>query len=300
MPSVLITGCNGLIGHKLVRLLADRPAVQVYATSRGACRIPTRSGFEYYPADVEDAAQVRALIAALKPQVVVHCAALSLADACQADPQACHSANVLATQHLLEACAPLKSHFVLLSTDFVFDGTAGPYRETDTPNPLSVYGQSKWQAEQLVHAYPGPWAVARTQLVYGYVPGMSRSNLVLWVRRELQNGRAIQVVADQHRMPTLADDLADALAAVVFRRAQGTFHISGREMYTVHEVALRTAQVYELDASLITPVPSDQLNERAPRPPRTGFILLKAQTELGYNPHGLEEGLRQVERHLLA
>lgn len=103
-------------------------------------------------------------------------------DDCEKDPNACRLNNVDAVRFVAEACEPWGTHLVHLSTDFVFDGQSGPYLEEDVPNPLSIYGQSKADAEQIIRQYAGPWSIVRTVLVYGLAADMSRSNIVLWVK----------------------------------------------------------------------------------------------------------------------
>ena len=127
---------------------------------------------------------------------------------------------------------------------------------------------------------------------------MSRSNILLWAKKSLEEGQNIRVVKDQVRCPTLAEDLANATISAVMRNATGIFHISGSEMLTIYDLALRIAKYWKLDESLIAPITSDSLNQAAKRPPRTGFILLKAQTQLDYRPHSLEQGFAHVEKQL--
>ncbi|MCS7085836.1 MAG: NAD(P)-dependent oxidoreductase [Bacteroidia bacterium] len=297
--SILITGANGLLGRKLTDLLAGRRSLRLIAPGRGKNKFSS-NGYEYISLDVTRAEEVRRTMDQTRPSAVIHCAAMTNVDACELDPDACRAANVDAVRNLVEACENVGARLVHLSTDFVFDGADGPYDENAVPNPLSVYGKAKWMAEEYVKAARIPAAIVRTMLVYGVTPDMSRSNIVLWVKKSLEEGKSIRVVNDQYRMPTLAEDLAAGVCEVVFRGKTGIWHISGAEGMTMYELALRVARFWNLSEALISPCDSHSLNQPAPRPPRTGFILLKAQTELGYRPHSFEAGLEIVARQLKA
>jgi dTDP-4-dehydrorhamnose reductase len=233
------------------------------------------------------------------PEVVIHTAAMTNVDACELDPAACQLQNVTATEHVVQAAKRHGCHFIHLSTDFIFDGENGPYREEDVPAPLSIYGQSKLDAEQLVmNAGLAKWAIGRTIIVYGIAEGLSRSNVVLWAKSALEKGQPIKVVDDQWRMPTLAEDLADGCIRIAKRGATGIFNLSGPDGMSILELVQRVGAFFHLDTSVVTPVKSDSLGQPARRPPCTGFVLDKARRELGYAPRGFEEGLAVLKDQL--
>jgi dTDP-4-dehydrorhamnose reductase len=296
---ILITGSNGLLGQKLVAALRHDPQVQLVATSRGADRTPIPLGPQYRSMDITVQAEVDEVFAATTPEVVIHTAAMTNVDACELDPAACQLQNVTATGHLVQAAKRHGCHFIHLSTDFIFDGENGPYREEDVPAPLSIYGQSKLDAEQLVmNAGLAKWAIGRTIIVYGIAEGLSRSNVVLWAKSALEKGQPIKVVDDQWRMPTLAEDLADGCIRIAKRGATGIFNLSGPDGMSILELVQRVGAFFHLDTSVVTPVKSDTLGQPAKRPPRTGFVLDKARRELGYAPRGFEEGLAVLKDQL--
>ncbi|MBL7964051.1 MAG: SDR family oxidoreductase [Flavobacteriales bacterium] len=296
---ILITGSNGLLGQKLVAALRTNDAFELVATSRGGDRSPDPLGDRYRPLDITVQAEVDAVFDAVKPDAVIHTAAMTNVDACELDPATCHIQNVTATQHLVNASKRHASHFIHLSTDFIFDGQAGPYREEDEPAPLSIYGHSKLESERVVmEAGLERWAIARTIIVYGVAPGLSRSNVVLWAKSALEKGDPIRVVDDQWRMPTLAEDLADGCIRIAARGATGIFHLCGPDGMSILELVMRVGKFFKLDTSRVTPVKSDTLGQPAKRPPRTGFYIDKARSELGYAPRGFEGGLAVVAAQL--
>ena len=298
---ILITGSNGLLGQKLISALRNDPSVEVIATSRGVDRCPEPLGSRYRSMVITSASDVDAVFGETMPQVVIHTAAMTNVDACELDRQTCALQNVRATEILIAASKRHQSHFIFLSTDFIFDGLAGPYAEHDVPAPLSVYGHSKLDGEKLVmESGLDHWAIARTIIVYGVAEGLSRSNVVLWAKGALEKGQPITVVDDQWRMPTLAEDLADGCIRIAKQKATGIFHLSGPDGMSILELVYRVGKFFGLDTSVVSPIKSDSLGQPAKRPPTTGFVLDKARKELGYAPRGFEEGLAVLRDQLAA
>ena len=295
---ILVTGANGLLGQKLVDRLSGRPAVEVIATGRGGNRNPNSEGYAYAEIDAVVQSEVDDVMGLYSPDVVVHAAAMTNVDQCELKPDECWELNVKATENIVRACEKVGAKIVHVSTDFIFDGKEGPYSEKATPNPLSHYGRSKWAAEQIVMGAQVPWAIARTMLVYGVVADMSRSNIVLWAKKALESGQQIKVVDDQFRSPTLVEDLADGIIHIIMKGRTGVYNLSGPEQMSILDMVKQVADFWKLDAGLITPVDSGSLNQPAARPPKTGFIILKAQTELGYRPRTVREGLAVVDKQL--
>lgn len=291
MTNILITGANGLLGQKLVHLLTTKPDVRLTATARGQNRLPRTDGYTYRSLDITDRQAVLDVLTDVRPDVVIHTAAMTDVDKCELDKETCWAQNVTAVEHLIDACRQTGTFLLHVSTDFIFDGTAGPYDETAEPNPISFYGWSKYAAEKAIVHSGIAWAIARTVLVYGIAHDMSRSNIILWVKNSLEAGKNIKVVTDQWRSPTLAEDLAMGCYLIADGRAEGIFNISGRDVLTPYDMAIKTADYFHLDKSLIAPADASTFTQVARRPPRTGFILDKARTVLGYAPHSFDEGI---------
>jgi dTDP-4-dehydrorhamnose reductase len=294
VKKILITGSNGLLGQKLVSLLANRTDVSLIATARGANRSPFSEGYEYRTLDITNPEEVTQVVAEVLPDVIIHTAAMTNVDQCEFEKDLCWKMNVEAVQSLVKACETHNIFLCHVSTDFIFDGTAGPYLEEAQPSPLSFYGWSKLAAEEEVKRSQCRWAIARTVLVYGIVADMSRSNIILWVKKSLEDGKQIKVVTDQFRSPTLAEDLAMGCWLVANKEARGVFNIAGKDFLTPYEMAIKTADFFQLDKSLITMADSSTFTQPAKRPPRTGFVVEKAMTQLGYAPHSFEEGIAIV------
>ncbi|GAB3962101.1 dTDP-4-dehydrorhamnose reductase [Spirosoma harenae] len=298
MKKILITGANGLLGQKLVDLLTKQKGVELTATARGENRLPYSEGYAYRSMDITDRQQVLDVIGDVKPDVVIHGAAMTDVDKCEIQKDACWAQNVHAVEYIVEACRAANAFLVHVSTDFIFDGTAGPYDETAEANPISFYGWSKQAGESVVKHSGIKWAIARTVLVYGIAHDMSRSNIILWVKKSLEDGKNIKVVTDQWRSPTLAEDLAMGCYLIADKEAEGIFNISGKEVLTPYEMAIKTADYFGLDKSLIAQADASTFTQVARRPPRTGFTLDKSHTVLGYDPHSFDEGIAVLASQL--
>jgi dTDP-4-dehydrorhamnose reductase len=294
--SILITGANGLLGQKLVVLLKEK-GEDFLATGRGASRIPLE-GIRYQSMDITNAAETLEVITTEKPEVVIHTAAMTNVDQCETDKEGCWLQNVTAVENIVKACEASGAFLLHLSTDFIFDGEDGPYDEEAEANPMSYYGDSKLAAEKAVMAGKIDWAMARTVLVYGIAFDMSRSNIILWVKKSLEEGKTINVVNDQWRTPTLAEDLAMGCYLIAKKKAKGIFNISGKDFMNPYQMAIATADYFGLDKSLINETDGSKFSQPAKRPPKTGFVLDKAKKVLGYNPHSFDEGIAVLAEQL--
>lgn len=298
---VLITGSNGLLGQKLVQLILAKGEDELIATARGANRLPIpEEKYTYQSLDITNRADVLATIERFKPDAVVHTAAMTNVDQCETEQEACWKLNVDAVEYLIEACENTGAYLLHLSTDFIFDGENGPYDEEGKPNPISYYGESKLAAEELLFKSSISYGIARTVLVYGIAHDMSRNNIILWVKKSLEDKKEIKVVDDQLRSPTLAEDLAMGCYLMAKQKAEGVFNISGKDVLTPYQMAIKTADFFNLDVSTMTKADASTFTQTANRPPRTGLIIEKARTQLGYEPRSFDEGIAIVAEQIKA
>ncbi len=288
---ILITGSNGLLGQKIVSQLLSSDKVFL-ATSLGQNRNQDCPMDFYSQMDICNAVEIAEVFTAFQPTHVIHTAAMTNVDTCELDPESCQKVNVDSVRLLAEQCIQSDCHFQLLSTDFVFDGLTGNYSEEEKPNPLSVYANSKVQAEAIVRQLPGlNHSIVRTIIVYGTGNNLSRSNIVVWAKEALKNGQELTIIDDQFRAPTWADDLAWACIRICELNENGIFHIAGPETMSIFHLVERIAQYYHLPMSQVKRTDSSTLNQPAKRPPKTGFNLSKAIARLGYAPKKLEDTL---------
>ncbi|MBL0271187.1 MAG: SDR family oxidoreductase [Chitinophagaceae bacterium] len=288
---VLITGANGFLGYSLSALLLKK-GVAVIATGSGPCRLPFQENslFRYIPMDITVPAAVHQQIKLAAADIIVHTAAMSKPDECELHPEKAYAVNVRGTAEVLEAAASIGSHFLFLSTDFIFDGQTGMYQEEDPPGPVNYYGQTKLEAELLTRQYPFDYSIARTVLVYGNNRS-GRKNILGMVKEKLEKGEVFKVVDDQLRTPTFIEDLSFGIWKMIEQRPKGIFHIAGEEQMTPYEMAVRTAKFLGYNVNLLQRVNASTFTEPAKRPLKTGFDITKAKKELGYQPVPFEKGL---------
>ena len=298
MIKVVITGSNGLLGQSLLNLLLkDKDSYQVYGFSRGKNR-SGREDFNYISIDITEKEELDKKLEQIQPEYIINTAAMTQVDDCETNKQACDILNVDVVKWMTRFASKLKTHIIHLSTDFIFDGKKGYYKETDKPNPLSYYGLSKLKSEQVLKDSKINFTILRTILVYGKVFDMSRTNIVLWVREMLEKNKEITIVDDQYRMPTYVEDLAMACKIAMDKKALGIYHISSNTLLSVYEIAQQIAETFDLNKNLIKPISTSTLNQKAPRPAKTGFDLSKTNNELRFYPKSFKEDLQIFKESL--
>jgi len=293
--TILITGVNGLLGQYLLKALAGHD-VSVVAVSKGPSRVGDliHEGVIYRELDITDGLATDILVEEYNPDIIIHAAAMTQADDCELNKVSCWNNNVTATRFLVDAAKKINSFFIYVSTDFVFDGKEGPYGEDAIPEPVNYYGSSKLAAEKAVIESPISSAIVRTVLVYGKTADGTRTNIITWVKKELEQGKKIRVVDDQIRTPTYAGDLANAIIQIGLQKAKGIWHISGAETFTPFQMAVIVAKELQLDLSLIERTDASEFKQPAIRPLRTGFIIDKAVREISYRPISFKEGIYKM------
>ena len=281
----LITGASGLLGSKLVaKALASghevHSIVHEHSTQEAHVHI----------LDITDQAAVEATLTNNSPEVVIHAASITDLDLCERNPELAYNVNAAATGFLADACRKQESFLVYVSTDYVFDGERGNYREHDRVNPVNVYGRSKLLGEEEVAQKAGGFCIARTSVVFGW-GRKHRPNFATWVYEKLRVGEKINVVTDQYATPTLSSDLARMLVEVAERRMNGTYHLSGSTRINRYEFAVLLARRFSLDEKLLTPSKAEAVRWAARRPFDSSLNVAKAKEALKNKPSALNEAL---------
>lgn len=287
MKKILVTGGSGLLGSKVAAL--------------------AKGEFEVFPCyykhelklddaiymDITDRKSVFETFEKIRPDAIIHAAALTNVDYCEEHAEEAWRINVEGTKNMLEA-GEGRAKFVFVSTDYVFDGTKGSYAEEAETNPINVYGKTKLVGEKLVAAMCSDFFIARTTVLYDW--NKNRPNFVTWVIESLKAKKRIYLATDQYNTPTLAENCAEALLQAVRKNKKGLYHVVGSECLNRYEFGLKIAKVFELDASFIEPVTSEFLNQRAPRPKKNCLSVSKAQKELEVKFLSANEGLEFMKR----
>ena len=250
---VLVTGAGGQLGHDVVGACVSA-GDDVVATGRAELDVTVRS-------------DVAAAIAAIRPDVVFHCAAWTAVDDCESDPDRAFAANAEAVRWVREASALAGAHLVTISTDYVFDGTLErPYHERDTPNPRSVYGRSKLAGE----GEAGPNAtIVRTS----WVCGEHGSNMVRTVLRLASEHDTLSFVDDQHGCPTFTADLAPMLRRLALERRTGIHHVTNQGAVSWYEFVRSIVAAIGKDPAIVRPIRTADLDPpRAAERPANGVL----------------------------
>ena len=286
---VLVVGASGFLG----RALCDVPGQDLV-------RIPAvRSAASFYPGpidhlvDITDSEQVDRIVEAVRPAWVVNAAAETGVDRCEEEPDRANQVHVEATRNLVRACERTGSGLIFMSTNYVFDGTRGLYSETDTPNPLGVYGRSKLEGEACVLEASCPGIVIRTAVLYGYREGC-RPNFVTWAAGTLARGEPIRVVTDEWANPTLVDELASFILGLCRRGFDGVVHFAGVDFLSRYAMVEHVCDCFGFDMELVTPVTSSELGQKAQRPLRAGLATDLARTVSDEPIASFRESLRRL------
>jgi len=297
MNKILITGSNGLLGQNLVKKLQEKHSHIIYGVSRGKNRIKNNKNFTYFDVDLTDKEEIVKLISKVKPQFIINTAAMTNVDTCELNKEACDKINVDAVKYLVELCELNDIHLIHLSTDFIFDGEKGYYKESDKPNPVNYYGLSKLRSEEVIQNSNIKNTILRTILVFGLTAEL-KNNIVLWVKNNIENKQQINVVIDQLRMPTFVDDLVYACLYAIENGVEGVFNVSSNTLMSIYDMATEIANCFHLDKSFINPIPTSLLKQPAKRPLKTGFDLKKSFSQLNLPPHSFSENLQVFKNQL--
>jgi dTDP-4-dehydrorhamnose reductase len=285
---VLVTGANGLVGSRTCHLLAEQ-GHEVVGLGRGERR--AAGGWRYVSCELTDEQQVSAAFAQASPESVIHCASMTEVDACEREPALAFAANVEATAFVARASRRAGAHLVHVSTDYVFDGDAGPYDEEALPNPRGAYSLTKHMGEQAARVLAPGCAIARTAVVYGWPPVVGRLNFGAWLVGTLEKGEPVRLFEDQFVSPSYAQSVAAMVAELGLRRLGGVWNTCGAEVVNRVEFGRAVCEVFGFEPRLLVPTKLAELKLPAPRPLRSGLRVDKARRELHARPLGLAESL---------
>ena len=272
--SVLVTGGNGLLGTKTLEMLLQEGRTAMSASLEPEASNGFLGAFPYHQLDITDPAAVRGLLVSLKPDAVVHTAAFTAVDACETQRELSRKVNVDGTANVAMACREVGARMVHISTEYVFDGDAGPYSEEDRPNPISYYGLTKLESERAIQANCADWVIARTTILFGHAPNV-RPSFVHWLIEKLRQGESVRIVDDQVGSPTLADNLVEMLLALLDSGRREIYNTVGDAVIDRYGFSVIAAGLFDLDASLIQRIKTADLRQPAPRPLRAGLRMDK-------------------------
>lgn len=292
---ILITGSNGMLGQRAVQFYLKNENVELLATS-----VEEKSLIEnvdYISCDIKDRNSIKKIILDYCPDFIIHTAAFTNVDLSEKLREDAWKINVKGVEYISEAARAIDTHIIHISTDYIFDGKDGPYSENAIPNPLGYYGRTKLASENALRISNTFFTILRTNVLYGIALN-SRPDFVRWVVSSLDENKNIRIVNDQINNPTFIDDLVQAINKIIEFKKTGIFNVGGIEFLSRYDFTLRIADYFNLDKKLITPITTEELKQPARRPLKSGLIILKAETELGYKPHSIVESLAAMKKEL--
>lgn len=288
---ILITGITGYIGRHLTAFWQNKPdfiITGIGSRFNGAELLP--SSTYYIQADITDAKAIAQIVAEVQPDVLIHSAAISKPNDCEAQKQMAEAINIDGTKIIAKAAADCKSYLLFLSSDMVF-GNNGPYLESDQPCPVNYYGVTKQIAEEWVLRICPKAGIARTVLVYGaQLPG-GNPTFLQWAASRLQMQVPTRIFTDQLRTATFVQDLVKGLATMAENKKSGIYHLCGEEVWTPYQLALQVATYLGKSVDCISPVTMEEWQEIAARPMASTLRIDKAIREIGFTTTPLQQAL---------
>lgn len=291
MRRILLTGSNGLLGQRLVDLFSRLNSYNILLVSRQPESVFGEETLPYIQLDLAKRQDVRNVVDDFEPDVIINTAAMTDVDRCESERANAWHTNVAGVENLVGAAKLVGARIIQISTDYIFDGKNGPYSELDRPGPLNYYGRTKLAAENFLTTSGIPHLILRTSILYGMGTEV-KVNFGIWLLRNLTGGKPIRVAGDQTGNPTLADDVAYAVIRGIELERTGIYHVSGPDLVSRYDFAVTFAEQFSLNKKLITPVQTAALKQEAARPLKSGFITLKAETDLGIRMSGIERGIK--------
>jgi dTDP-4-dehydrorhamnose reductase len=297
MKRILIVGSNGLLGQKITTLFSCSKSFEILNTSAENKIFLNGKNYQYKVLDITKRSSVMRLVDEFQPEVIINTAAITNVDLCETERELAWKVNVAGVENLVHAARMVGAKVIHFSTDYVFDGKSGPYIESDRVNPMSYYGRTKLASENVLRTSEIPHTIIRTMILYG-LANQVKDNFALWLANNLGANKQVRVVDDQIGNPTLVDDLAFAVLKIVEFNKNGLYHIAGNDLVSRYEFAVALAKKFKFDKSLIIPIKTAILKQPAPRPMKSGFIILKAETELSIKMSGVDQGLTIFKNQL--
>jgi len=289
---LLVTGASGLLGQKVAQLALEKSheVYSIYKEHKATIGTPIKL-------DLTNHEKLHEKILKLKPDAIIHTAAYTDVDGCETNRDLAWKTNAEATKNIAIASTKAHSHLIYVSTDYVFDGEKGLYREEDRPNPINYYGYTKLKGEQIVKEHVKEWCIARPSVIYGWGP-KHKQNFATWLINQLKQGKDAKILTDQHVSPTLNTNLAEMLIEIAEKKITGTIHTAGAARASRYEFALKLAEVYNLNMDLIKPAKMNEMSWKEKKPKDSSLNIDKAYQTLENKPLKIHEALEKMKKEM--
>ena len=291
---LLITGGSGLLGSKIASIAVRKG----YETYTGYNNHEATNGIPV-KLNICNKREVDKAFEKVKPNAVINAAALTNVDKCEEDKELARRVNIEGIKNIAEASEHHNAFLVHVSTDYVFSGEEGMYKESDEPKPINYYGLTKLEAEKIVTSSNLEWCITRPSVIYGATPAAGKDNFALWVLNKLKNREHMRIITDQWVSPTLNTNLAEMILEIIERKLTGTYHLAGATPLDRYEFTTRIAETFQLDRALIFPSTSNEMKWLAKRPKNTSLNVEKASKKLDNKPLKIREALNMLKEEMI-
>lgn len=292
---ILIFGASGRIGLRLTKFFLNHEnkfCVQAVSFNNINKSIKDIS----FSADVTKREEIKKVIFGFYPDIIINAAGCTNVDDCESNREIVWRTNVKFVEYLTEFARTLDIHLIHFSSDYIFDGTSGPYSEKSKPNPLNYYGRTKLASENVLTCGGVLFTTFRINVPYGSI--CNKQDFVTWLIEKNSNSEKVQIVTDQYNNPTFIDDISSAVLNSINYKKYGIYNLGGREIISRYDFAMRISEVFNLNKNLISPVKTSELKQAALRPLNSGLITIKAETELDFRATPLDQSLELIKVNL--
>jgi len=295
VPSkILITGAEGQLGRVLQFRLGKH--FNLFSTAKSPNHVAIKKR-HVRKMDITNIDSVTSTISEIIPDIIINCAAMTNVDACEKDHKSARNVNVLGVENLIKA-TDKRVKIIQISTDYVFEGNNGPYIESDPTHPISYYGRSKLEGENVLRGSLNRHCILRGSVLYGDSIN-ANSNFFTWVYDSLSKKKKINIVTDQISNPSWLPALTDAIMKVILLNAEGIYHFGSDDHISRYEFAVLISKVFGFDTTLIKPITSDSFPFIAPRPVHSGLVTRKITDELDVITLSTNNCLRIIKKQIL-
>ncbi len=280
----LVTGSAGLVGQNVVRDIIHQnyEVYSIYHNEKPIDGTPISL-------DLVNFEKIKQTMLKIKPDIVIHLAAMTNVDLCETEKELAHTLNAKSTETLAKESAKINAFFVYVSTDYVFDGKEGMRKEDDIPNPLGYYGKTKLEGEMSLNNLASSWVIVRTSTPFGI--HSKKKSFPLWVKENIESNKEIKVLTDQYTSPTYVPNLSKMIIEVSTKQFNGIIHLAGSTRISRYDFAVMIAEKLGLDRSLLLKAKTEDMSWKAKRPKDSSLDVTKATEILNEKPQTIQQSL---------
>jgi len=290
---LLITGGSGFLGSKIASISLKKG----YETYSGYNKHKAMNGIPVQ-FDICDKKAVNKSFERIKPEVVIHAAAFTNVDKCEENIEIARRVNIEGTRNIVKSCKFHNVFLIYISTDYVFSGEEGMYKEIDKPKPINYYGLTKFEAEKIISSSSIKWSIARPSAIFDFTPAPRKSNFALWLIKRCREKKKMKIITDQWVSPVLNTNLSEMILEIIERKLTGIYHLAGATPLNRYDFAMLLCDTFHLDKDLIHPTKSSNMKWRAKRPLNSSLDVTKAMNKLKNKPLHIHEAINRLKEEI--